>query len=184
MTKRNTLIRSMHDLGGAAWFGGSLMGAVGVNGASRDVADPADRARVASAGWARWSPVAAASIGVHLIGGLGLLVANRGRVAGQQGAMANTVTKTALTAAALAATAYSGALGAKVASSGQVHAEGGTEPSEGTPDDVAAAQQRLRVVQWVIPALTGALVVLGAVQGEQQRPSQLIRGVAGRLVGH
>ena len=28
MSTRNTLIRSMHDLGLAAWFGGSLMGAI------------------------------------------------------------------------------------------------------------------------------------------------------------
>src|SRR5580693_7837599 len=33
-SNRNTIIRSMHDLGAAAWFGGTLMGAVGVNGAS------------------------------------------------------------------------------------------------------------------------------------------------------
>jgi hypothetical protein len=29
----NTLSRSLHDLGLATWFGGSLMGAVGLNGA-------------------------------------------------------------------------------------------------------------------------------------------------------
>ena len=28
----NTLARSIHDLGLATWFGGSLMGAVGLNG--------------------------------------------------------------------------------------------------------------------------------------------------------
>ena len=53
MSERNTVLRAMHDLGGAAWFGGSLMGAVGLNGAASDVADPSDRARVAAAGWAR-----------------------------------------------------------------------------------------------------------------------------------
>ena len=61
-SNRNTIIRSMHDLGAAAWFGGTLMGAVGVNGASKDVKDPAERAAVASAGWARWAPVSAAAI--------------------------------------------------------------------------------------------------------------------------
>ena len=34
MPSRNTVSRSLHDLGAAAWFGGSLMGAVGVNGAA------------------------------------------------------------------------------------------------------------------------------------------------------
>src|SRR4051812_21266058 len=34
LSERNTLVRSLHDLGLAAWFGGSLMGAVGLNGAA------------------------------------------------------------------------------------------------------------------------------------------------------
>src|SRR6185437_14501773 len=53
MSSRNTVVRSLHDLGAAAWFGGSLMGAVGVNGAAGAVRDPQDRARVASVGWAK-----------------------------------------------------------------------------------------------------------------------------------
>ena len=34
MAQRNTVIRGLHDLGLAAWFGGSLMGAVGLNKAA------------------------------------------------------------------------------------------------------------------------------------------------------
>ena len=33
----NSLVRSLHDLSAAAWFGGSLMGAVGLNGAASDL---------------------------------------------------------------------------------------------------------------------------------------------------
>ena len=51
----------------------------------------------------------------------------------------------------------------------------GTVPAENTPDDVARIQQRLRILQWATPVLTGALVMLGAQQGEQERPSQRIR---------
>ena len=36
MAQRNTLAHAMHDIGLAAWFGGSLMGAVGLNGAAGD----------------------------------------------------------------------------------------------------------------------------------------------------
>ena len=36
----NTVARTLHDLGLAAWFGGSLMGAAGVNGAAAVVEDP------------------------------------------------------------------------------------------------------------------------------------------------
>ena len=46
-SNRNTFIRSLHDLGVAAWFGGSLMGAVALNGASKDVSNPLERAKIA-----------------------------------------------------------------------------------------------------------------------------------------
>ncbi len=188
-SNRNTIIRSMHDLGGAAWFGGTLMGAIGVNGASKDVKDPTERAKVASAGWARWAPISAAAIGAHLIGAVGLLRANSDRVRDQKGAGANTVIKTVLTAAAIGTTAYSGILGAKIAteasaepadgeilpSAGAAPVEGGTVPSEGTPDKVAKLQQQQRILQWVTPALTGGILILGAQQGEQQRASEQLR---------
>jgi hypothetical protein len=41
----NTVARTLHDLGLAAWFGGSLMGAAGVNGAAAVVQDPTQRLR-------------------------------------------------------------------------------------------------------------------------------------------
>lgn len=177
MSQRNTLIRSLHDLGLGAWFGGALAGTVGFNGAAADVPDPAQRLRVASAGWSRWTPVNAAAIGAHLIGGAGLLYANKGRVATQRGVGVSTAAKAGLTGAALAATAYSGVLGRTVAQADRAPAESGTTPAPGTPREVAEAQRRLKVVQWVIPALTGALTVLNAVAGEQQRPGQALKGV-------
>jgi len=186
MSERNTLVRSLHDVGLAAWFGGTLAGAVGNNGAAADVPDRMQRLRVASAGWARWTPVNAIAIGAHLVGGAGLLLANRKRVAGQRGVGASTVAKLALTAAALGVTAYSGALGRKVAQGSGAPAEGGTTPAVDTPPDVAKAQQQLAVTQWVIPALTGGIAVLSAVHGEQQRPSQQIGGLLrkpARLLG-
>ena len=114
-SNRNTTVRSLHDLGAAAWFGGSLMGAVALNGASGDVSNPVERTKIASSGWARWAPFSAAAIAAHLAGGGGLLLAHQDRVRSQSGVGANTIAKTVLTAAALATTAYSGALGAKLA---------------------------------------------------------------------
>lgn len=181
MTERHTVIRGMHDMGAALWLGGSLMGAVGLNGASKSVIDPAERARVASVGWARWAPVNAAAIGAHLIGGAGLLIANRRRVGAQAGVTANTAIKTALTVAAVATTAYSGVLGARIARGGAVPVEGATEPSAATPAGIASAQRRQRVLQWATPALTAGLVALGAQQGEQQQPGQVLGGVGKRL---
>lgn len=181
MGSDNTVVRSLHDLGLGAWFGGSLMGAVGVNGAANDVHDPRERLRVASAGWGRWAPVNAVAIGAHLIGAVGMLVANRDRVRHQSGVGTSSAVKTVLTGAALAATAYSGVLGAKVAKGVGEPAEGGTKPSPGTPPDIAAAQQQLRVVQWVLPLLTGALTVVSAVAGEQQKPASQLSGLVSTI---
>ena len=181
MSSRNTVARSLHDLGAAAWFGGSLMGALGVNGAADAVRDPKDRAQVAAAGWAKWSPANAVAIGAHLVGGGVILYTNRDRAKHQSGVTSNTVTKIVLTGAALAATAYSGALGTKVAQADGHSVAGATDPAGSTPKEVAAAQQQLRYLQWALPVLTGALVVLGAQQGEQQRPSQILAGVGNTL---
>ena len=179
MSERNTLVRSLHDLGAAAWFGGNLMGAVGLNGASEVIADPTDRLRSSSAGWAKWAPINAVAIGAHLVGGLGLLLANKERVVAQEGVTSNTVLKTALTLAALGTTAYNGMLGAKIASGAGAPAESAVSPSAGTPDEVAAAQRQQRIAQWVTPALVGAIIVLTSQQGEQQRADQVAKGLRG-----
>jgi len=166
----------MHDLGLAAWFGGALAGAVAVNGAAADVPDPTLRLRVANAGWARWAPVNAAAIGVHLIGATGIVLANRGRARNQRGVGTNTLVKLMLTGAALGVTVYSGVLGAKLHKEDGTPVEGGTDPATQTPAQVADIQRQLEVCQWLIPALTGAVVVSTSLQGEQQRPGQQLSG--------
>ncbi len=181
MSRRNTFIRSLHDLGAAAWFGGSLMGAVGVNGAAAAVKDPHDRAWVASVGWAKWAPANTVAIGAHLVGGAGILLANRQRAAHQGGVRSNTVTKIVVTGAALATTTYNGVLGIKIAEGSDKHTHGATEPYSQTPPAVAKAQQRQKYLQWATPVLTGILIVLGAQQGEQQRPAEILSGVAATL---
>lgn len=173
----------MHDIGLASWFGGSLMGAVGLNGATAQASQPNERLELSSKGWARWAPVNAAAIGMHLVGGAGLVGANKARVASQPGARANTAVKTALTAAAVGLTAYSGALGRKVAKHSHEGAPGATEPAPANSEELKKAQQRLRGTQWAIPAVTGALVVLAAVQGEQQRPQSLVKNQLARIKG-
>jgi hypothetical protein len=93
MAQDNTLARSLHDIGLATWFGGSLMGAVGLNGAAAVVDQPAQRLRVANAGWARWTPVNLAGIAAHVAGGAVLLAGNKGRLATQRGVAGATVAK-------------------------------------------------------------------------------------------
>jgi hypothetical protein len=178
----NTLARTLHDLGLAAWFGGSLMGATGVNGAAAVVEDPTQRLRVANTGWARWAPLNLAGIAIHLGGGAALTGANRGRLAGQQGVAPASAIKTALTVAALGTTAYARVLGKKLERAGDVPVEAGTTPNPATPDEVTRAQRQLTALQWVIPALTGAVLVVNARMGEQQRPAQVSKGLVARLL--
>ncbi|KAA9111401.1 hypothetical protein [Microbacterium rhizomatis] len=170
MSARNTTVRTLHDLGLAAWFGGTLMGAVGLNGGTAKASDPAERLKLSSIGWAKWSPVQVGALILHGIGGVGLIVGNRARLAAQPGARTNTAVKLAVTAVAVGATAYAGILGAKIAQHADEGGEGVTEADRTASDALASAQRQQRVVQWVIPALTGVLIILAAQQGEQQRP--------------
>ena len=192
MSQTNSVARSLHDVGLAAWFGGSLMGAIGLNGASQEVNDPTDRARVANAGWGRWMPANAVAIAAHLVGGAQLTRANKGRLASQQGVGSVAGAKTALTAAALGATAYSRYLGQKVMEAEANQAESSlgpdglpvadaTTPSASTPDEAAQAQKQLKLLQWAIPLLTGGILVFNARMGEQQRPSEIAKGLFGRI---
>jgi uncharacterized membrane protein YebE (DUF533 family) len=179
---RNTLSRSLHDLGLSAWFGGTLANAVSLNTAAAEGGSSTDRGAVANAGWDHWTPVNAVAIGAHLVGSVGELIGNKGRVAGQQGVASMTVTKTALTAAALGVTAYSRYVGKKVSQEREMPAASGTQPENGTPPAVAAAQRQLQVLQWAVPALTGALVVVSSFAGEQQRASEARKGVLKKML--
>jgi hypothetical protein len=177
---RNTLSRTLHDVGLAAWFGGTLANAVALNPAAGEADSDKGTGAVANAGWDRWTPVNAAAIGAHLVGSVGQLIGNRGRVAAQQGVGSMSALKTLLTAAALGATAYSRVLGIRVSGGGNVPAKSGTKPTQRTKAEIAAAQQQLDTLQWVIPALTGTLVAVSSYAGEQQRASEVLKGTAAR----
>lgn len=165
MSDQNTAARTLHDLGAAAWFGGALMGPVSLTGAA-EATDDAARDR----GWDAWQPWKVAAIGAHVVGSLGLLWANKGRLAGQRGAMAVNTAKTGVFAAALGADVAAAKLGARYA----------TEQADGSAD-AEATHQQLRLAQAATAVLTGANVALGAKMGEQQRPSSVLSGVADRL---
>ncbi len=186
MAQRNTVVRGLHDLGLAAWFGGSLMGAVGLNKAADQESRGLDESiRISGAGWDKWAPLNLAAIGAHLLGGAGLLGANRDRVMYQKGVRISTLAKTAVTAAALGATAYSRKLGRQAE-----EAVTSPEPMDGSssahnPEMLEETSRKLRVAQWAVPALTGVLVILNALHGEQQKAGQqklgFLRTVGSRL---
>ena len=178
-TSSHGLARTLHDVGLAAWFGGSLMGAVGLNGAAATASSSSERTAISRTGWDRWTPVNAAAIGAHLLGAVVLTGANKGRLSAQQGVAGVSVAKGAATLGALAVTAYARKLGSDIEAG--TPAEGATEPSPTTSHNVAEAQRKERYVQWAIPALTGLVIALGAKLGEQQQPTEVARGIIQRL---
>ncbi|MBV9821304.1 MAG: hypothetical protein JO144_03600 [Actinobacteria bacterium] len=177
----NTVSRSLHDVGLAAWFGGTLANAVALNPAAGKAGSPSSTGAVANTGWDRWTPVNAAAIGAHLLGSVGELLDNRERVAAQQGVATMSLVKTGVTAAALAATGYSRLLGRKLSQHHAVPASDGTTPAASTPPELASAHRQLAALQWAVPALTGALVVISSFAGEQQRPGSVLSGIGRRL---
>jgi hypothetical protein len=147
---------------------------MGVVGLERGAAAAnGNRLDVESKGWAAWQPLQVAAIATQVVSGAALTVANRRRVAGQRGVASTSIVRTGLMGAAIAMTALAARSGAKVA-----------DAPEDRDVDAASApdERRLRVLQWSVPALTGALVVMDAFMGEQQRPNQVVRGTIARLL--
>jgi hypothetical protein len=164
MTAYSTAVRATHLLTNAAWFGGSLMGAVALNPAAQEGDTGRERAQISDAGWTRWGPVQGAAIALHLLSGLAILADNRRRVLLHPPTTAAVVAKTALTGAALAATGAAYLNGARL---GEAHETGSSDPQ--TTRDAATLAQRMRWLQWATPAATAGLLVLDAYLGEQQR---------------
>ncbi len=191
MSKSELAWRTLHDVGLASWFGGSVFGSVALpREPSQLLASPhpavastqasdnsaADGpSRVEATAWQRWNPVLAGSMLAHLVGGAGLLVWNWQREKHQAGLTAATAVKTALTAVAVGLTLGVVADGMRDDRLRHLSAAGADDA------DTRASRERLdrrmRVVGPLIPATTGALVVLGALEGEQQRPREMVKGV-------
>lgn len=80
----------------------------------------ADRDRVASAGWVRWTPIFRVAAACHLIGSLGVLATTHSR---------GSVVGLGLTTAALGATVGTAKLGASDASTDTLHKVGWAIPA-------------------------------------------------------
>jgi hypothetical protein len=161
----------LHDMGLAAWFGGSWMGAVGLNGATIEVDDHTQRTRVANAGWFRWAPIAGTALVLHVSSAflLGRLApAPKHRLHSKTGLR---YLRSFVTLAAMVATADTGLSGQRVVRGGDVPVASAVIPIAATPPDVAAAQRRLRVLQWLVPSLTAVVFVLEVAQREPSNPT-------------
>lgn len=169
MSLLSTAVRATHLVTNAAWFGGSLMGAVALNPAARRADTERERVEVSGTGWERWGPVQGAAVGLHLLTGLAIVADNRNRVLAHPPTTAAVVAKTAVTGAAIASSAAAYYYGARL---------GDASGEDGHPRDPEAAEEAratLAWLQWATPAFTGVMLVLDAALGEQQR------GAAGLL---
>lgn len=174
-----TTLRVAQRLSLAAWFGGSWMGAVSLNSATLEVDDHFQRTRVANAGWFRWAPIVALSLATEAGSAWALgRYGTRGRLAPPARFVRPAVplprrrraearlaaARVAVTVGALLSTAGTGIWGQRIVRAGDVPVADAVTPVEATPAEVAAAQRRLKVGQWLVPACTATMVVLEVLQ--------------------
>jgi hypothetical protein len=72
----------------------------------------------------------------------------------------------ALTGVAVGATIESGRAGSRVVAQGDVPVATAVVPISDTPDEVAAAMRRLRIVQWIMPLSTAGILAVNDLQDD------------------
>jgi hypothetical protein len=61
------IVRTLHDLGLAVWWGGTLMGTMAMNPAVEVLDDPEERGKMVDEGWALFQPWGAAGLATAII---------------------------------------------------------------------------------------------------------------------
>jgi uncharacterized membrane protein len=170
----------VHDLTQSIWLGGALMGAVSIDAAASAATDDRSRTEGVDRAWRRWHRISTPAIAAHLVAGVGLTVANKGRLTAQRGGMRTVLLRSALTGAALASEVAARKVGQRI---GERSTQVETAPDTvGVRDEeLEKLERRLTLAQWATVATTAAMIGVGARMEEQQRPRELLRGVASRL---
>jgi hypothetical protein len=186
----HVVAQAVHDLGSALWFGGTVMGAAGVNKSGADLSQGIDRIRVASAAWGRFAPAQWAGIGATLVAGLQLTRAGGRRIALQKGFASVGALKAGIAVAGAGATAYASYCGARITSLAMeaerkgttIEVKDATIPTASTPPEIAAWQRRQRMTQFAVPVLAGANIVCNSWLVQSYRAGATVKGVLGRLL--
>ena len=182
--------QAVHDLGSALWFGGTVMGAAGVNKSGSELAQGIDRIRVAGSAWSRFQPAQFAGIAATLLAGLRLTQVGGRRLALQKGFGSVGALKAGLAVAGAGATAYAAYTGSRIGRLAEEAERSGTPlevkdatlPSAGTPPEIAKWQRRQRVTQLLVPTLAGANIVCGSWLVQSYRAGATLKGVVRRLL--
>jgi uncharacterized membrane protein len=176
----DTALRIVHDLTQSIWLGGALMGATVLDTAASSAGDDGSRVEGVEGvdrAWSRWQRISTPAIAAHLLAGVGLSLANRGRLSVQAGATRTMVARSALTGVALATELTSRRLGRRIGE------QAGPErtPVDERGQEVERLQRQLTVAQWSNVLAVATMIAVGSRMGEQQRPRELARGIASRL---
>ena len=189
-TDNHFVAQAVHDLGSALWFGGSVMGAAGVNKSGQQLTQGIDRIRVASSAWGRFAPAQWAGIGATLLAGLRLTQVGGRRLALQQGFGTVGGLKAGFAVAGAAATGFAAYSGSRIGALAEeaekrgtpVQVKDATLPTDATPPEIARWQQRQRVAQSLVPVLAGANIVCNSWLVQSYRAGSTIKGVVRRLL--
>ena len=189
-TDNHFVAQAVHDLGSALWFGGSVMGAAGVNKSGAQLTQGIDRIRVAGSAWSRFQPAQFAAIGATLVAGLRLTQVGGRRLALQKGFGSVGALKAGIAVTGAAASGYAAYCGAQISKLAEQAEKSGTPlevkdatlPTARTPEDIAAWQRKERVAQMVVPVLSGANIVCNSWLVQSYRAGATVKGVLGRLL--
>jgi hypothetical protein len=149
MTTRDSVAnatRALHDVGLAAWVGGSLYGKLALNPAVQLIDKKTDRGKVVNAAWNGYNLVNTLALGAVTVGWLGARFTETRPENLSDTERALSFVKDGLVAAAVLTGIVNGIQGgrlAKQAPEGAVPIESGTEPAPETPPEAAKIQRSL-----------------------------------------
>ena len=178
MTEASNTAKIAHNLGLAAWFGGSLFGQIALNPTVSRISDRSERGRVLNESWARFNAVNALAIASTLLAWRAGDLKDDAELRAPALARA----KNLLLGGAATNAIASAILGARLASQargGATPVESGTEPAPETPQEAATSQRLIGFFGSGSIALLAAVIALSGVIETQPIKA---RGVLSRLL--
>lgn len=169
MTTSNTLAnttRALHDVGLAAWVGGSLFGRFALNPAVGVIDKKTDRGKVVNAAWNGYNVINTLSLAAVTVGWLGARVTETRPEQLSDTERSLSLAKDGLVAAAVVTGLANGIQGgrlAKQAPEGAVPVETGLTPAAETPPQAAKIQKSLALLGTLNIIAGVALVAVNAV---------------------
>jgi hypothetical protein len=158
--------RAAHDVGLAAWLGGTMFGKFALNPSLKNISDPAERGATSNAAWNGYNVVNALGLGAAALG-WGAARFTETQPSNLSGAEKGlSLAKDILMGGAVVSGLANGIQGARLARQapgGRVPVETGTKPSPDTPPQAAKIQRSLEVLGNVNIVTGVSLTIVNAV---------------------